>query len=172
MQKQTFPDGGYVLHAIVLGEYKGKFSAWFSADGKIHDAQQVIGSRERPVKHNGRAWKQLQSYGRIYGNVPPRAINPKPRASLKEISASSLKARLEASHRRHMKIIDEMIAAGRGHERSDETRSKTDPLSQRFNAELRTWRELFDEKQYRTKYHGKLSPVKRQENPSLHSPEI
>jgi hypothetical protein len=63
MQVAKFHDGGYVVHKIILGGYKGRFSAWFDKSRTLLDAEQLIGDKSRPVKRNGPAWSEVQRIG-------------------------------------------------------------------------------------------------------------
>lgn len=52
------------------------------------------------------------------------------------------------------------IKAGRGHETSSVIRSSTDELSLAYCKELDKEQALWNERNYRLWYHGKLSPVR------------
>jgi len=49
MQLSRFPTGGFVLHRIVLNGISGRFSAWYDATGKLLDAEQFVGTRNRAL---------------------------------------------------------------------------------------------------------------------------
>ena len=55
MNIQAFSDGSFVIHGIT-GHWKGKMSAWFSSKGEMSAAEQIIGSRTRPIKKFGPMW--------------------------------------------------------------------------------------------------------------------
>ncbi len=84
------------------------------------------------------------------------------------------KAQLESAIAREDKLmnvlIDEMIAAGRGHEKPSETSLKRDSLSLRYNKVRAKQSELEFERRERLTYHGKLSPIKRENNPMKKTP--
>lgn len=67
MQIQRFNDGGFVIHKI-SGPFTGRVSAWFDRDGRVLDAEQMIGFGvgSRPVKANGPIWRHLQIIGRVW----------------------------------------------------------------------------------------------------------
>ncbi len=68
IQKATFTDGGFVLHKI-KGNFNGKASAWFDAQGVLLDAEQItIGGVSRPVKRDGKIWHFISSVGRAWKN--------------------------------------------------------------------------------------------------------
>ena len=61
IQKQTFQNGGFVLHHIPYNG--GKLSAWFDADGKLIDAEYFLqnGKRYRTTA-NVRRIAQIMGY--------------------------------------------------------------------------------------------------------------
>lgn len=62
MQRHNFPNGGFVLHAVTIGA--SRYSAWFDADGSIHDAERKgRTSTCYPVKPGTPAWRQLAAIG-------------------------------------------------------------------------------------------------------------
>lgn len=72
IQVNKFEGGGFVIHKIV-GNYKGRMSAWFDENGKLVDAEQIIptplGVKAQPVKKGGPMWKLAQEIGLFYGNT-------------------------------------------------------------------------------------------------------
>lgn len=78
-----------------------------------------------------------------------------------KMSATQLEKTTEKADKAHMALVDKMIAAGRGHEKPSETRTKDDALSKEFNASMERVGELSQERQARLTYHGKLHPIKR-----------
>jgi len=58
-------------------------------------------------------------------------------------------------------LCDELIAAGRGHERHSDTAAKSDPLSLRYLAASAAYVALSDERRYRMTYHGSMKPVRK-----------
>jgi len=67
IQKQYFPDGGFVIHRI-QGKFKGRASAWYNKDGIIIDCEQIINNVERKIKPNGPIWNELAYYGLPHKN--------------------------------------------------------------------------------------------------------
>jgi len=67
MQICYFEGGGYVIHRIT-GDFRGRVSAWFSADGTLLDAEQLTGrySDGRRVKPGGPMWLLCQVVGLRY----------------------------------------------------------------------------------------------------------
>lgn len=66
MQAHYFTNGAFVIHKI-KGNFKGRCSAWFDADGVLQDAEQIIPSGAgRPVKHGASIWRHCQDIGRIF----------------------------------------------------------------------------------------------------------
>ena len=67
MQISRFKNGGFVIHKLT-GCWVGNVSAWFDADGRLVDAEQVTRpfGPSRPVKQGGPIWKTLSSFGIHY----------------------------------------------------------------------------------------------------------
>lgn len=59
MHKSDFSNGGFVLHSVHLAGYPGRFSAWYSREGRLLDAEKVVGSRSVAVAHNSRIVRGL-----------------------------------------------------------------------------------------------------------------
>ncbi len=82
IQLARFPDGGFVLHKITFVSENGRFSAWFSADGKLLDAEQITLRRNawtldevsRPVKKDGPIWRMLRVFGPRYVQTSAEAM--------------------------------------------------------------------------------------------------
>jgi len=71
IQVCRFHDGGYVLHKIAFNGRK--YSAWFRADGAMHDAELVNNNGStRAVKPTGEVWRELARVGRVYSQLPAR----------------------------------------------------------------------------------------------------
>lgn len=66
MQKNTFPDGGFVLHKIFSFTTKGHHSAWYDKDGNLLDAEHIILLASRPVKRGGPVWRELDNLGKVW----------------------------------------------------------------------------------------------------------
>lgn len=62
-QKQTFSNGGFVLHRIPYNG--GKLSAWFDADGQLIDAEYFLQSGKRYRTTEG-AKQTAQRFGNIF----------------------------------------------------------------------------------------------------------
>lgn len=67
MQCLRFSSGGFVIHRIT-GDWKGRVSAWYGADGSLLDAEQLtrFGSNGRPIKRNGPMWRRLEQIGQAW----------------------------------------------------------------------------------------------------------
>lgn len=85
--------------------------------------------------------------------------------ALAALTAAQLKTAIERADALHSALLDEMIEAGRGHERPTETARLSDDLSRRFNASMQRLGELYGEKRSRMEYHGSMRPIKRLQNP-------
>lgn len=67
MQLMRFSNGGFVIHKIV-GQFKGRASAWFDAAGKLLDCEQYPQGPcgpTRAIKRDGPIWRELESVGRV-----------------------------------------------------------------------------------------------------------
>ena len=76
-----------------------------------------------------------------------------------DLTRAELERALGKAHALSMALCDEMIAAGRGHERPSETSQLTDPLAQRVNAAAEREQALRDEAARRTRWHGSLHRI-------------
>jgi len=65
IQHAPFSNGDFFLHGIT-GDFKGKASGYFDADGKLNDAEQIVGDYVRTIKRNGPIWRYIETFGRIY----------------------------------------------------------------------------------------------------------
>lgn len=81
--------------------------------------------------------------------------------SVQELTAAQLSAAIEKADAAHSLIIDEMIDAGRGHEKPTETIKRDDPLSQRMRESFERFSVLHGERDRRMTYHGNLKPIRR-----------
>lgn len=84
---------------------------------------------------------------------------PKP---IELLTRAELHRAMEKAHAAWSALIDEMIAAGRGHEMPTVTRTKSDDLSKRFIAALDHDSSLRAELRHRMEFHGKATPIRRQ----------
>lgn len=75
------------------------------------------------------------------------------------LTRAELERALAKAHALSMALCDEMIAAGRGHERPSETRTKADKLAQRVNAAAQAEQALRDEAARRQAWHGSLHRI-------------
>lgn len=75
------------------------------------------------------------------------------------LTRAELERALAKAHALSMALCDEMIAAGRGHERPSETRTKADELAQRVNAAAQAEQALRDEAARRQAWHGNLRRI-------------
>lgn len=73
---------------------------------------------------------------------------------IEDMTRGQLCAAIRKADAAHALLIDEMIAAGRGHETPDITRTKTDDLSVRFTTAFDRCSELYAERKRRIDYHG------------------
>ena len=65
MQISRFTTGGFVIHKMLLQNYKGRFSAWYDEEGKLLDAEQLFDHmHERSVVKGGPIWQRLQEVGK------------------------------------------------------------------------------------------------------------
>lgn len=65
IQRQAFPDGGFVLHKIKDGSFSGHASAWYDKDGKLLDAEvRLSNGQTRKAGENARL--TLEMAGRMY----------------------------------------------------------------------------------------------------------
>lgn len=61
MQFSAFSTGGCVIHKVT-GNFSGKVSAWFDAEGVLLSAEQILpNGKERPVKRAGPMWRDIIS---------------------------------------------------------------------------------------------------------------
>lgn len=67
MQKQTFSNGGFVLHRIPARNCNGKLSAWFDAQGALLDIEAFdkLGRAKRPSRDDK---AHCVTIGKTYGN--------------------------------------------------------------------------------------------------------
>lgn len=77
--------------------------------------------------------------------------------ALHDMTRSELEREAAKADKLYSAILDEMIAAGRGHERPSETRMKKDSLSLRFIASLCLCQDFVQESRRRMEYHGNLN---------------
>ncbi len=64
---RLFPTGGFVMHRVELGGYKGRFSAWFNEKRVLVDAEQFVSTtrnQTRAVKRDGPCWQALAAKGK------------------------------------------------------------------------------------------------------------
>lgn len=63
MQGSTFPDGGFVVHKIMINGYK--YSCWYGPDGLPRDAERFgEGGATFPVpRRHTKIWKRLAGAG-------------------------------------------------------------------------------------------------------------
>lgn len=78
----------------------------------------------------------------------------------KNLTSKKLEAALKKASDQVSAICDELIAAGRGHEKPQDSFKKNDPLSVKYREALTREMDLLNEKNRRLQYHGKLSPIK------------
>lgn len=86
-QVHEFSNGGCVAHGLT-GTWAGKCSAWYDAEGKLLDAEQIRpGPRGYPaarsVKRDGPIWRELKRLGPILRPLkgPSRALPMDPNAA-------------------------------------------------------------------------------------------
>lgn len=72
---------------------------------------------------------------------------------------SELQRALDRCDAAYSRLIDELIAAGRGEERPVDTMRKDDDLSRRYRETAQRWQVLRAEKDRRLEYHGSLHRV-------------
>ena len=68
IQVCRFPCGGYCLHKIT-GNFAGRVSAWFKADGSMLAAEQILrvgASHSRTVKKGAAIWREVAAFGKAY----------------------------------------------------------------------------------------------------------
>lgn len=82
----------------------------------------------------------------------------KPLRDMTRAELERCKAKADAVRR---EVIEEMIAAGRGHERPSETRLKTDALSLRYMESAFVDQDIADECRRRIDFHGNLHKTHR-----------
>lgn len=80
---------------------------------------------------------------------------------LSKLSAKALEKELEKRDAARWALLDKIIEAGRGHEFTAETISKTDDLSVAYRIAIEKDRAAMHERDYRLTYHGSLKPVKQ-----------
>lgn len=80
--------------------------------------------------------------------------------NLSKLSEAKLEAAIEKQEAVCSRYNSMFIDAGRGQERISEIRKMTDPLSIAYIKEIDKEQALWEERNYRLHYHGKLSPVK------------
>ena len=76
-----------------------------------------------------------------------------------DLSGPELTRRYEKNLKEGSQIGQEMIAAGRGYEKPSETRTKTDSLSQRSNANSDRHNSFVEEMRRRERFHGGNKPI-------------
>lgn len=71
MEHKSFINGGYVLYGIT-GDFVGKMSAWFDAEGNLIDAEQTLYpfGPVRPVKRGGPMARLAERVGKRYKHIP------------------------------------------------------------------------------------------------------
>lgn len=81
----------------------------------------------------------------------------------KQMTARELNVRAERAELKRAALVDEFIAQGRGTERDDETRTKTDPLSRKWNELAEEYADLMVEMEvrYGTRPPGCRLPIQR-----------
>lgn len=85
----------------------------------------------------------------------------KPAPSLPTLTAGQLAKAIAKADALSSALCSEMIAAGRGYEKSSETRAKSDPLAVRCNAASRAMADLMAERDSRRQWHGSDRPIRR-----------
>jgi hypothetical protein len=55
-------DGSYTIHRLRFPDRKGRFSAWYHADGSLKDAEQIVGNKTYTIMH-GKLQKALVDAG-------------------------------------------------------------------------------------------------------------
>lgn len=79
---------------------------------------------------------------------------------LPTLSETQLRKAISKAEMTAFAICDEMIAAGRGHERASETLKLSDPLALRYRENARILRELRGEAEARQEWHGSLKRIR------------
>lgn len=79
--------------------------------------------------------------------------------TIDKLTASQLDKALSRADNTVHRIMDELIAAGRGYEKISEIRSKSDALSLRAATALDAAGELHDEEMRRLRYHASLKRI-------------
>lgn len=83
---------------------------------------------------------------------------PKPIDKLSERELTALYHKRLAAH---MRIVDRLIAAGRGMERGSEIRQHSDPDSVAWGVTADSFQLAADETRARERWHGSRKPIKR-----------
>jgi len=83
------------------------------------------------------------------------------------LSSTALKGSYDKHLKKESATASEFISSGRGYEKPSETRTKTDPLSQRANAESEVHNHLVDEMRRRESYSGSLKPIPESQRQSF-----
>lgn len=85
--------------------------------------------------------------------------------SLEKISAAQLQSRYDSAFEKSGALCRELIAAGFGNERANETRQRAaetgDPLACRYVKEADKFAAIVAEMDARKRYHGSLRPIRR-----------
>ncbi len=80
---------------------------------------------------------------------------------MNHLSAKKLSEAISKASDARSRITDEMIAAGRGYERHNETMTKDDGLSLRYIAASNRCADLRGEEKRRMEWHGSLKPIRQ-----------
>ncbi len=80
---------------------------------------------------------------------------------MSELTRAELVRVEERSDRVVRRYVDEMIAAGRGHELPSQTARKDDPLSKLYTAAMEHGAGMAAEKRRRMAWHGSLHRIKQ-----------
>lgn len=83
---------------------------------------------------------------------------PKPLDKLSEREITALYDKRLAAH---MRVVDRLIATGRGHERGSDLRQKSDADSLAWIATSDAFQLVADEIAARERWHGSREPIKR-----------
>jgi hypothetical protein len=88
-----------------------------------------------------------------------------PHADLSSTRLQKLHAKTSAEQ---SSLGSEMIASGRGYEKPNETRTKTDPLALRVNDAADRMYHIQQEISRRNRFHGKMTPLPKQHRQSFY----
>lgn len=64
-QVHSFSTGGYVIHKL-KGNFRHHVSAWFDAQDRLIDCEQITPRGSRAIRRNGPMWREIESRGRAY----------------------------------------------------------------------------------------------------------